>query len=94
MVSFSDMEKVLRWSKDTGAKITIIFAGIPYRLQIYKLFRATDNQGRFVSWTKAFGTKQPHQVVDTFKVEMVRISWPDGREETLDDFKKLLEKIA
>ncbi len=90
MVSFSELEEILNWTKSSGAKIVVRFKGTPYRLQIYKLFRAVDSQGRFVPWTRAFGTKQPHQLFDTFKVLEIRVIRQDGKEEKLTSFKQLL----
>jgi len=93
MPSFSEIERLVEWAKTNDVKIEIKFKGYPYRLHIYKLIRAVDPGGRFVPWSRAFGPKQPHQVLETFPVEKIVLAWPDGRIEEVKRLKELFERV-
>ncbi len=90
MPSFSDIERLVEWARENDVKITVKFVGYPYRLHIYKLIRAVDARDRFVSWSKAFGPKQPHQVLETFPVEKIQVEYPTGE---VKEFRRLRELL-
>ncbi len=92
MPSFSEIERLVEWARENNVKILVKFRQYPYRLHIYKLIRAVDQQGHFVPWSKAFGPKQPHQVLETFPVEKVVLELPRGERRELRSVKELLRE--
>ncbi len=88
------MEKILAWTRENGCKVELSFHGTPYRLRIGRMFRSVDPEGRIVPWIRAFGTKQPHQVLQTYKVKKIEILNPDGTIHHLESLQELLEVVG
>lgn len=81
---------MVEWARTNDVKILIKFKQYPYRLHIYKLIRAVDQQGHFVPWSRAFGPKQPHQVLETFPLEKIVLEMPSGDKRELRSFSELV----
>lgn len=93
MVSFSDMRRILRWTRNTNSKVMVRFIDVPYVLAIDKLIHAQDERGRDVPWMRAFGPKQPHQVLSSYRVKEIVIIKEDGSLEKVDDLKEILTRV-
>ncbi|HDJ89161.1 MAG TPA: hypothetical protein ENG40_00500 [Thermoprotei archaeon] len=80
VISFSDIRRLRNWAKENKLKIKVTFQGVPYTLVINKYIRAEDRTGRKIEWFQAFGTKSPHQVLSSFKIEKITIRGKTSKE--------------
>ena len=78
--------------REHNGKATFIFKGTRYRLVINKFIHARDDYDRQVQWARAFGTKLPHDVLNTFQVSAIRVKIHD-EERTFNTLKEFVEWI-
>lgn len=93
MISFNDIKRVLTWTKATNNKVIIKFEKTPYFLAIDRLIHAEDEDGRSVPWMRAFGPKQPHQVLSSYKVKEIMLVKQNGSIESIKDLKELFRIV-
>ncbi|RLE71675.1 MAG: hypothetical protein DRJ37_04480 [Thermoprotei archaeon] len=94
MLTHSDVLKLREWAEKTNAKIVFKFKQYPYQLVIEKMIKSQDRDGRTVEWTRAFGTKRPHQAIASLPIEEIVIVYKDTGEEEKISLKQLLAKIS
>ncbi|MEZ0345444.1 MAG: hypothetical protein ABWK01_02720 [Infirmifilum sp.] len=92
MVDMGILEEILEWTRRNNAVIDISFRDCSYRLRIDKMFRAIDRGGNLVSWSKAFGTKRPPDLFNTFVLEKITLRVGD-KEESFQSLQALTRKI-
>ncbi len=92
MVDVKLLERLLEWARANNAIIDVYFQDTSYRLRINKMFRAVDSGGNTVSWAKAFGTKKPADVFETFKVKAITLKLAD-KQHTFRNLEELLQTI-
>lgn len=91
MVTFSDLERVLEWARATNRRVLIYFCRHPYVLAVDNLIHAETRDGKRAPWFRAFGPKQPHQVLLSYKVEAIVIEDSRGSRRELPGLRELLE---
>jgi len=85
--------KMHEWVKTVKGRITFIFEGYRSRLVISRFIHAEDEEGKTTEWSKAFGSRLPHQVLSSFKIK--RIIVKRGKEEhVFKSLKELFEFIS
>ncbi|RLE66250.1 MAG: hypothetical protein DRJ38_02250 [Thermoprotei archaeon] len=94
MLTHSDILKLREWSERNNTKVVFKFKDYPYRLVIEKMIKSQDRDGRTVEWTRAFGTKRPHQVIASLPIEEIVIIYKNTGEEEKVNLKQLLKKIS
>jgi len=94
MVTFGDMERVLKWARSGNRRIIIEFVAYPYKMVIHKYIRAVDAEDKFVEWRRAFGPKPPHVVLTSLKIKRIVIIGPKGKTvlKSIDDLFDLVYK--
>lgn len=81
MVTTKEMEKLLEWVRSRGAYVEISFKETNFKLKVNTMYRAVDSAGNVVAWTRAFGTKSPVDVLNSFTVRRIVVSMRDRKEE-------------
>ncbi|MCD6509311.1 MAG: hypothetical protein J7L11_02835 [Thermoprotei archaeon] len=93
MITYSDIMRIYKKIRAMNAKAFFTLKGTRYRLVIDRYIHARDPEDRRVSWTQAFGSKLPHDVLNTYEVVNVRILSKE-RELDFKDLKEFLKWIS
>ena len=72
-ITFEDIQRILSLARENNVKVKIFFENYPYVLSIDRVIHAEDYKERNISWIYAFGSKQPHQVLNSFSVKKIVI---------------------
>jgi len=75
-----------------NGRAIFIFKGTRYRLVMDRFIHARDDYDRQVQWARAFGTKLPHDVLNTFQILAIRVKVRDEEKE-FSDLNKFIEWI-
>jgi len=70
MITQSDLMKLSLWARRNDARIVFELEG-KYDLVINRYIHAEDKTGRRVSWSEAFGSLPPGEVLARFRVRKV-----------------------
>ena len=75
MVRFSaeDFRRILTKIRGLKARVYFYFKDFKYLLTIDGLVRARDKNFDVVSWSIVFGSKAPHEVLNSLNVEKVEV---------------------
>ena len=73
MVSMSDVQRIRDWALANNFRVVFSFEKYPYVLVIDRVIHARDNNDVIVDWSKAFGSKLPHQVLSSLKLRRIVI---------------------
>lgn len=92
VVTTRELEKLLEWTRNTGASVEISFKETAFKLRVNTMYRAVDPTGNVVPWTRAFGTKAPVDVLNSFSVKRVLVSLK-GKEEQYNSVDDLIRKV-
>lgn len=87
MITHSEMMKIYRKIREMNAKAFFSLEGTRYKLAINRYIHARDPENHRVPWTQAFGSKLPHDVLNTYKITEIKIL----RENQVINFKNLKE---
>jgi len=95
VVTFSDLERLREWARATSRRVRVKFRRYPYTLVIDKMIRAEDPEGRTVPWHRAFGAKQPHQVLASFPIARIEVVDKEtGRREEINSLEELFRRAG
>lgn len=84
------MKELYVMAKDKNLKIRFFFKNLRYILCIDGLIRARDKNFNIVSWSLAFGTRTPYDVLQTFKIEKIEVEESSGNMRVFERFDELL----
>lgn len=90
MITRSELESLVSWVRSASRRVRVYFTGYRYVLTIGRYVEATDASGRTVPWATAFGSKAPHDVLSSFKVERVVLE-EEGSTKTFSSVEELLK---
>lgn len=93
MVTTKELEKLLEWTRSSGAHVEISFKETAYKLRVNTMYRAVDPSGSVVPWTRAFGTKAPVDVINSFSVKRILVN-VRGKEEEYRSLSELLRIVG
>ena len=91
-LSHADFMYIYKRARELGARVTFVLERSRYRLVINRFIHPRDDHDRRMPWGEAFGTKLPHDVINTFGVKEVIVKLEDRelRFESLKDFLRWL----
>ncbi|MEM1508532.1 MAG: hypothetical protein QXY49_04630 [Thermofilaceae archaeon] len=90
MITRSELESLVSWARSASRKVRVYFRGYKYVLTVSRYVEATDISGRAVPWATAFGSKAPHDVLSSFKIERVVLE-EEGHTKTFNSIEELLK---
>jgi len=87
---------VFKKLRELNGRATFIFKGTKYRLVMNRFIHARDDYDRQVQWARAFGTKLPHDVINTFQISVIRVKVRSEEKEfsNLDEFIKWIKRLT
>lgn len=90
MITRSELESLVSWVRSASRRVRVYFRGYKYVLTVSRYVEATDISGRPVPWATAFGSKAPHDVLSSFKIERVVLE-EEGYAKTFNSIEELLK---
>ncbi len=73
MISHSELMRIYKKLREMNAQAFFSLKGTRYKLAINRYIHARDAEDHRVPWTKAFGSKLPHDVLNTYEVVEIRV---------------------
>ena len=93
MITQSDLMKLSLWARRNEARIVFELEG-RYDLVVNRYIHAEDKTGRRVSWSEAFGSLPPGEVLARFKVKRVILFYKGSKKEmSVKDVKSIVKGL-
>ncbi|RLF06244.1 MAG: hypothetical protein DRK00_02155 [Thermoprotei archaeon] len=88
-LTYRELQALVSWARSGSRRVRIRLSGYRYSISISRYIRAVDPSGRVIPWGTAFGTRAPHDVLSSFKVEEVVVE-EGGEEKSFKSLEELL----
>ncbi|MCD6358133.1 MAG: hypothetical protein J7L75_06115 [Thermoproteales archaeon] len=88
-LTHKELQALISWTRSGSRRVRIRLRGCRYSVSIGRYIRAVDPAGRVIPWGTAFGTRAPHAVLSSFKVEEVIVE-EGGGEKRFGSLEELL----
>lgn len=85
-----DISKLYKSIRQKKVKATLYLKGSRYLLSINRYIHAEQPNQQPIEWVKAFGSKSPQDVLNTFKIDRIEV-YTDGEVKIFNEVKEFLK---